>query len=318
VPRAGDLLVASLGRKPENVLLHWGGSFLAWRNTCIIQAAEMTDKAIWCCGEELGSKALFLRYELGVLNLLCMRWPEAHLNLRFVHHALNSDSEKVFFPYKMLVTTQLAACAFNMGLDEEGIILCGECGPTSDWSGGLRIEGDFAKITQLFLKRRVLCRKLLAFELIYLLRQFPKIPPPMLADILRYVRQLGQPFAQQVPQKDQPNACSQRSNASALVELVSARVVECVILFYLADIDQAMTLVPYLSQQCMQLPSWSTYLAAHGLYWCGRILALAAQSDDAIRCLRHARAFKKYPFGIHEKISKVLMELESGGKGGGL
>eukprot|EP00971_Amphidinium_carterae_P137208 2718926-Amphidinium_carterae.1 len=26
--------VAALQRKPENVLLHWAGSVLAWRNTC--------------------------------------------------------------------------------------------------------------------------------------------------------------------------------------------------------------------------------------------------------------------------------------------
>mmetsp|Transcript_141558 Transcript_141558/g.359575 ORF Transcript_141558/g.359575 Transcript_141558/m.359575 type:complete len:887 (-) Transcript_141558:50-2710(-) len=332
VPRAGDLLVASLGRKPENVLLHWGGSFLAWRNTCITQAAEMTEKAIWCCGEEMGGKALFLRYELGVLHLLCMRWSEAHLNLRFVHQALHADDERVFFPYKTLVATQLAACAFNLGLDEEGMMLCSECGPSSDWSGGLRIEGDFAKLSHLFLKRRPLCRKLLAFEMIYLLRQFPKIPPSMLADLRMYVRQLGQPFAEHVSQEQADYVGSSSSRAAdsqrvnrrqkvdtnVLVELVSARVVECVILFYLADVDQAMTFVPRLWQLCVQLPSWSAYLAAHGLYWCGRILALAAQPENAIRCLRQAKAVKKYPFGIHEKILKVLMELESGGKRGGL
>merc|ERR1712039_207611 len=97
------------------------------------------------------------------------------------------NSEKVFFPYKMLVATQLAACAFNMDLDEEGMGLCSDCVPSSDWSGALRLESDFAKLTQVFVKRRVHCRKLLAFELIYLLRQFPKIPPAMLADILVYV-----------------------------------------------------------------------------------------------------------------------------------
>merc|ERR1712032_845565 len=139
-----------------------------------------------------------------------------------------------------------------MGLDEEGILLCSECMSPSDWNGGLRIESDFIKLTQLFLKRRVLCRKLLAFELIYLLRQFPKIPPTILADILLYVRQLGQPFAEQLPQEQmnctshslssaapsRPPALHHKLHISTLVELVSARVVECVILFYLADVDQ--------------------------------------------------------------------------------
>ena len=71
---AGNILIASLGRQPENTLLHWAGSWacvaractlstgslLAWRNTFVSQAVSITGKALWCCGEELGQKAVYL------------------------------------------------------------------------------------------------------------------------------------------------------------------------------------------------------------------------------------------------------------------
>lgn len=95
-------------------------------------------------------------------------------------------TRQVFFPYRTLVTTQclavntsscwssrLAAVAFSMGQQEQGESLCKECATVQDWSGLLKLETDFAKVLQLFLRRRK-GRHMLAFEVMYFLRQFPK------------------------------------------------------------------------------------------------------------------------------------------------
>ena len=108
-------------------------------------------------------------------------------------------------------------------------------------------------------------------------------------------------------------AKSPSSDSGALVEHVSSQVMQCIVLFYLGDLEAAMAFVPELSILCTCLPPWCAYLAAHGLYWCGRILALSESREDALRCMRQAKAFKKYPFNISTKVSKVLDSLERGG-----
>jgi len=314
VRRAGDLLVASLGRQPENVLLHWAGSLLAWRNTCIVQAVQMTGKALWCCGEELSNQAIYLRYELGMFHFMAMDWPEARLHLQYVHDAV--FTEKIFFPYRTIVTAQIAAVAFSMGLDKEGEALCRECAAMQDPLSTLRLESDFSEVLQLFLKQRATGRQLLAFEVMYLLRQLPKVPASMLLDIREQLRQAERPWvvaglraaAWAAP------APPLGPEVEGLVEHVSAQVLQCVVLFYLGDLEQAMAFVPELSRLCMCLPPWCTYLSAHGLYWCGRLLSLTAQMTDALRCLRQAKALKKYPFNISTKVCKVLEELEAPSK----
>lgn len=321
VPQAARLLVASLGRQPENVLLHWAGSLLAWRNTCLSQAVELTGKALWCCGEELGRQAIYLRYELGMFHFISMDWPEAHGHLRFVHDVVHSG--KVFFPYRTLVTTQLAGVAFSMGRMEEGESLCRECASVQDWAGVLRLESDFAKVLQVFLKRRVSGRELLAFEVMYLLRQFPKVPPPLLVNIQEQLQRAVQPFtpvAQRLPAQPRAthsvagaarfSSTAAKAQAAISVEHVSALVIRCVVLFYLGDAEQAMAFVPELARLCPLVPSWCTYLSAHGLYWCGRIFSICGRRDEALSCLRQALVYKKYPFNIGVKISKVLEELD--------
>jgi len=295
---AGNILIASLGRQPENALLHWAGSLLAWRNTFMSQAVSITGKALWCCGEELGEKAIYLRYELGMFHFIEMEWHKAHEHLNCVYASVNSD--KVFFPYSTLVTTQLAAVAFSMGQQEHGESLCKECAAVQDWSGLLKLETDFAKVMQIFLKRRRHGRRMLAFEVMYFLRQFPKVPRHMLLAIKDTVQKVMPPVSES----------SEDTEGSSLVELASALTIQVVICFYLGDAAAAMVFVPELSEICPRLPSWATYLSAHGLYWCGRVLALNERDQDAYSCLQLARSYKKYPFNITVKISKVITQHE--------
>merc|ERR1719247_4034420 len=87
-----------------------------------------------------------------------------------------------------------------MGKDEEGEALCRQCAAYSpqEWSGpSLRLEGDFAKVMQLFLKRRVVSRRLLAFEMMYLLRQLPRVPAPMLQSLQEGIRKESEPYESQ-------------------------------------------------------------------------------------------------------------------------
>mmetsp|Transcript_28779 Transcript_28779/g.67705 ORF Transcript_28779/g.67705 Transcript_28779/m.67705 type:complete len:737 (-) Transcript_28779:58-2268(-) len=300
---AGNILIASLGRQPENALLHWAGSLLAWRNTFMAQAVSITSKALWCCGEELGEKAVYLRYELGMFHFIAMEWPKAHEHFSCVYNSVNSD--KVFFPYRSLVTTQLAAVAFSMGENEQGERLCKECAAMQDWSTLLKLESDFARILQIFLRRRQ-WRRLLAFEVMYFLRQFPKVPGHMLLALKESVRKATKPVdedAEWLPE-------SENDNDSCIVEMASALTIQVVICFYLGDAEAAMVFIPDLSQLCPRLPGWATYLSAHGLYWCGRILALTGRDVDAQACFQQAKSYKKYPFNISVKISKVLAEHE--------
>jgi len=297
---AGNILIASLGRQPENTLLHWAGSILAWRNTFMSQAVSITGKALWCCGEELGEKAVYLRYELGMFHFIAMEWQKAHEHLNCVYVSVNSD--KVFFPYRTLVTTQLAAVAFSLGEQENGEHLCKECAAVQDWSGLLKLETDFAKILQIFLRRRRQGRRMLAFEVMYFFRQFPKVPSHMLLAIKDGVKKTMEPFKESDETGDDEGA--------SLVEVASALTIQVVISFYLGDAEAALVFVPELSQLCPRLPSWATYLSAHGLYWCGRVLALNDRDEDARSCLHLARSYKKYPFNINVKISKVLAQHE--------
>mmetsp|Transcript_156147 Transcript_156147/g.500874 ORF Transcript_156147/g.500874 Transcript_156147/m.500874 type:complete len:907 (+) Transcript_156147:89-2809(+) len=314
VARAGNLLVAALTRTPENPFLHWSGSMLAWRNCCLDQAAELTGKAMWCCGEELGGRALFLRYEMGMLSLARMRWDEAYPHLRFVYEAVKSG--EVFFVYRLLVPMQLASACFHLGREHEGVTLCTECVHSQDFGASSNIEGDFSKLLDLSLKHRSADRKMLAFEVIYLLRQFPRLPVATMVSVVEYIRAFSQPFAasEQIMRQEGLPQPQRDAQMERFVEFVSARTIECVLLFYLADLDQAMTFVPQLAHNCTLLPPWCAYLAAHGLYWSGRVMALSGQETEAARSLRHAKALKNYPFNISKKISSVLAEFEAGGQ----
>lgn len=318
--RSGDLLVWGLQLQPENVLLHWAGSVLAWRNTCIPAAGDLAQRALWCCGEELGGKAIYLRYELGMFYFISMSWPKAHAELRYIWDS--SRTEKIFLPYKTLVGIHLAAVALNMGRDEEGESICHECGQEQT---SLRLESDFVKILQLLLKHRVRGRQLFAFEVMYLFRQFPKVPSHMLLDIQTQVEKAASPFrgaAAQLSEQVQagsgkaaaasgrPHAHAGRLDTEVLVECASSAMVLSVISFYQGDLDQAMAVVPELSLLCAALPAWATYLAAHSLYWCGRIFDLSGHRDEALRCLKQGKALKKYPFNIESKISTALAQVE--------
>merc|ERR1712048_733746 len=99
-----------------------------------------------------------------------MDWAAAHLHLGYVHTTIHG-SDKTFFPYKTIIITQLAAVCFTLGRNDEGEKLCREVTSAQDWIASLRIENDFMEILQIFLKRRSE-RTLLAFEVMYFLRQF--------------------------------------------------------------------------------------------------------------------------------------------------
>ncbi|CAK0845429.1 unnamed protein product [Prorocentrum cordatum] len=323
LPRAGDLLVSKLGLQPENVLLHWAGSMLAWRNTCIQQAGELTRTALWCCGEQLGSKAIFLRYELGLFHFVSMSWWSAYNELRYVWDAATSSGhqdDKNFFPYKAIVGTQLAAVAFSLGRDEEAAVLSVESAAAQERFGLLRMEGDFTKVLEIFLRHRARGRSLFAFEVMYFFRQFPKVPTDMLEAIQFRLEDIARPFGEDVARERRRLDGTSGAGAAealqsplaeeSLVGYASARVVLCVVLFYLGDLDRAMEVVPELSQICSLLPAWSTYLAAHGWYWCGRVLDQCGRRGEALDCLKRGKALKKYPFGITEKMGKMLAQVE--------
>jgi len=312
MPRAGELLVASLNRKPENMLLHWAGSVFAWRNACLSQAVEMAGKALWCCGAQLSDRALFLRYELGVLHLITLEANLSLPHLRFVYDTVST--KRVCFPYKATVILQLAAASFRAGHDDEGLAWCKEAEGCSDWK--LKLERDGLQLLQIFRTHRSSCRGLLAFEATYFLRQYSKVHKDMLLRIRDNLRETASSFVGQVKGmlsqgKPMTAAHLNAANLEVVVESVSAWLIDAVLCFYMASPGDAMDFVPSFAHLCMLLPPWAAYLSAHGLYWCGRIYAIEHQNHSAAMCLRQAKAYKKHPFFIGEKISSVLASLSA-------
>jgi len=327
VERASQLLADGLTKKPENVLLHWAGSMLSWRNACLIEAVHCLKSALWCCGNDLGDQAVYLRYELGMFHLMAMSWTTAQLHLQFVHDTVLV--EKIFFPYKLLLPVQLAAAEFSLGRDREGeeLLRCASAHQDSGISAvrihgqSPKIEADFARVAGIFLRRRVLTRKLLAFEVMYFLRQFPRLPPPGLESLREHLIEVAAPFETKTYRILASGHGDRLATARAhlvtadptellkVVEHTSARVFQCIVLFYLGDVEEAMTFVPHLALSCQLLPPWSAYVAAHGLYWCGRMFSQDGRNKEAIQCLREAAAQKKYPFQITTKVNTVLEPL---------
>eukprot|EP00929_Paragymnodinium_shiwhaense_P103002 TRINITY_DN66274_c0_g3_i1.p1 TRINITY_DN66274_c0_g3~~TRINITY_DN66274_c0_g3_i1.p1 ORF type:complete len:643 (-),score=111.87 TRINITY_DN66274_c0_g3_i1:271-2199(-) len=336
IARAGSLLVACIQERPTCVLLHWAASLLAWRNTCLDKAIDLINEAVVDCGAELGTQAVYLKYELGILHFVSMDWERAYSYLSCVYDSCKKDG--IFLPYRMFVSLQLAACAFNVDRESQGEVLLKECIHVSgDWTRNLvsdntigKLEQDFIKVMQIFHRKRTANRKLMAFEVMYFLRQLSRPPAEKLLEIRARVREVDRPYAEQVNRLWAPDASafsagggvhgaanghlSQKQSAalrvSVLVEHISALLLQCVVLFYLGDAEEAMNVAPRLSQLCVEVPPWASYLGAHGLYWAGRILGINGMTTEALACFKKAKGYKKYPFGISSKLDKVMLELE--------
>lgn len=300
--------------KPECVLLHWAASVLAWRHSCISDAVELINKALWCCGEDLSQHACYLRYELGMFHFMDMAWSHAHFHLRHVHESVTR--EKTFMPHKTLLWSQLAAVEFAMGHDQDGERLCEEC-LALESAGSSMLERDFVRIIGVFLQHRSWSRLLLAFEVMYLLRQFSRLPSPMLEKLHSKIKQIGQPYATQFAQLQAMNGARKALRSpenpqemKVIIEHTSALMLRSVVLFHLGDLASAMDFIRDLVQTSTALPPWCSYLAAHGLYWAGRIMSLSGCIPDAIQALRAAKGIKKYAFNINTKICKVLQNIE--------
>jgi len=320
VTRVGQLLADVLARRPNCVLAHWAGSLLAWRTTSLEAANHITQQALLLLGEELSSKAVYLRYELGVLCFIATDWSAAYCNLRAVSDILRV--EQTFLPYRQLVTIHLAAVCFNLEREDEAQALCKECVAQSDWGPALgpeklRVEADFVKVVQVFQKHRTANRKLLAFEVMYFLRQLGRVPPEKLLELRASVREIARPYSEHC--RTLGNSSVQRSRSqtvlsqSFLVEHLSALMLECIYLFYLGDAEEASPVAAQLLELCSEAPPWASYLAVHGLYWAGRIYTVRGQVEEARQCLTQAKVYKKYPFNITVKVTRVLDALENDG-----
>lgn len=174
------------------------------------------------------------------------------------------------------------------------------------------MECQFAHIVQVFVKRRTANRRMLAFEVMYFMRQLARLGTEKLYELRAHVRDVGRPYAKQWRARAagrQPTSVE----LSILVEHTSALMLECIIYFYLslAEDAEALQTAQELLQICRWVPSWCSYIAAHGLYWAGRIFSIQDRREEARACFRQARSYKKYPFNINQKVTKVLDSLET-------
>mmetsp|Transcript_60997 Transcript_60997/g.141026 ORF Transcript_60997/g.141026 Transcript_60997/m.141026 type:complete len:775 (-) Transcript_60997:22-2346(-) len=297
VQEAGRLLTSYLRVSPECVLFHWAASILAWRYSCLGDAVFLINKALWCCGDSLSWRACYLRYELGVFHFIDLNWTQAAEMLRGVYAMTRRSDDKLLLPYKGLLVAQLAAVEFQLGNTLRGQELCRECALIGDAAGGSRVCQEFGRLAMTCLTRAD--QHQFAFEVMYALKQFSRLPPNMLE---RLHSRIGP-------------ATTAVDNLSELelVELVSALMLRACILFHMGDLPRAMEIVPTLTRVCLdfRLPSWAVFLRVHGLYWCGRLHHVNEDKEMAIKCLRKAKSSKKHIFGIAHKISVVLQSLEA-------
>eukprot|EP00928_Gymnodinium_smaydae_P037469 TRINITY_DN26001_c0_g1_i1.p1 TRINITY_DN26001_c0_g1~~TRINITY_DN26001_c0_g1_i1.p1 ORF type:complete len:624 (+),score=139.52 TRINITY_DN26001_c0_g1_i1:158-1873(+) len=334
-----ELLKASVLVWGDNVLLHWASSLVAWRHCVLSDAKMMLNCALRPLGPDVAAKAVYLRYELGLIEFLTLNWSAAYANLRAVHLMIARDApEKVFLPYMAVVALQLAAVCFQCDKDAEGEQLLQECAARDYWTnalmpqGMLQLEVDFNRLVQVFLKHRVSDRRMMAFEIMYFMRQVSRIESDKMHELrgrVRWAAGLGGPGAYGASGADgndagapAPAALSARSSWSSrappsgggaaalaraeVMRRASGLMLECVCLFFLGLPDEAAKPAAQFVDLQSRIPSCCTYLTVHGLYWCGRIFAILGRSKEAIACLRKAKAYKKYPFNIAVKLNTVL------------
>eukprot|EP00438_Fugacium_kawagutii_P016825 Skav203784 [mRNA] locus=scaffold206:391587:395610:+ [translate_table: standard] len=130
-------------------------------------------------------------------------------------------------------------------------------------------------------------RRMLAFEVMYFFRQFPKARDALSWVCWEQAREPGYQPGEKLPGvaasiapvlsvhgsdwgAGSNESCRDDEGDSALVEMASALTIQVALVF-----------VPELSQLCGRLPAWATYISAHGLYWCGRVLALNQRDAEA-------------------------------------
>merc|ERR1712087_490829 len=143
-----------------------------------------------------------------------------------------------------------------------------------------QLEKDLMYLVELFVGRRSQSRRFMAFEVIYLLRQFAKLPEKYLMKLRIAIQDLSRPHVLRVEklrwQQEAPlhgEVMPHRKvlpmsteDEEPLVECVSARTLEIVALFYLGDMKPALAFMSELMELCFLVPSWCTHLKVHGLY----------------------------------------------------
>jgi tetratricopeptide (TPR) repeat protein len=336
-PEKASLIVQDLSLShPGCVLVHWVSSIISWKKNQIDSAIGFLNRALHFCGEDLRKQAAFMKYELGWLYFLRFEWTFARryfeeilletLSLSsgldmmvkklIIAGCLDNEDEKtlenlikktgkkekkdkknwlesettpdrVYLPHKACLITQLVCClpARHSSITPWLKVIQASALLSSSHS---TYDDDFARLSLCFEMRG--STALLPFEVIYFMKQHTKVLPHMLCKIV--------------------NAASEVISATdSVVEQCSGKMLQIMAFALNGDTSLALPLLQDLQKLTESLPTWSSYLAPHSLYWCARVLIAEDKKPEAEKLLKKAKKCKKYIFDIKCKIERVLNEL---------
>jgi hypothetical protein len=274
---------------PRCALLHWVGSLLAWKYGSLEDAVGMAEQGLDCLGD-IREDGHYLRYELAVLHLVRQDWPKAY------GHISVCATKPFHIAHRVLLLNIYAGVLWQTGEHSAALEILSRVdgSPRTLFSTG-KVSENFIALARAHL-RRAHCG-LLVFEILYVLRQFSRLPPEELRHLLTSIKVEG-------------DAAEERQDRASHA---SAVMLQLAVGFHLGpcapgSAGDSQPLVLAARGLVDRSPSASAYLNPHLCYWCARACSVMhpPQRDEERKWLRRAAAYKRYPFDISKKVQRCL------------
>eukprot|EP00742_Colponemidia_sp_Colp-10_P008071 GILJ01008711.1.p1 GENE.GILJ01008711.1~~GILJ01008711.1.p1 ORF type:complete len:992 (-),score=162.32 GILJ01008711.1:118-3093(-) len=348
IVRAEELLDDKIRLFPDCVLFHWAASIMAWKNCNIDDAIFLMRRALFSCGSQLSSQAVFLRYELGWFYFLKMEWAQGLQYLEQVLYSCfplgnidgtdfmiwqpestptvaiaNGKSNKstkletvksgVHLPHRACLTMQLAACCFVLNQSEKGELYLKATQMIANQPSHTRssMDEEFGRLAVVFHRRKQ--KRLLPYEVLYFLKQMPRLPDEFLWKTFQRLSAVVNGLIQERSKVGGSTTATNVEQTMELsIDLASGFMLQIMIYCLIGETRKAFNLIQDARSELNSLPTYCQYLIPHTLYWCGRAALEEGQVTVAIQYLKTAAKYKKYEFDISAKISRVLRDAEKG------
>eukprot|EP00743_Colponemidia_sp_Colp-15_P009695 GILK01010607.1.p1 GENE.GILK01010607.1~~GILK01010607.1.p1 ORF type:complete len:983 (-),score=201.56 GILK01010607.1:91-3039(-) len=348
IVRAEELLDDKIRLYPDCVLFHWAASIMAWKNCNIDDAIFLMRRALFSCGSQLSSQAVYLRYELGWFYFLKMEWAQGLQYLEQVLYSCfplgnidgtdfmiwqpesaqtvatngygNVKSNKsikletvksgVHLPHRACLTMQLAACCFVLNQSEKGELYLKATQMIANQPSHTRsaMDEEFGRLAVVFHRRKQ--KRLLPYEVLYFLKQMPRLPDEFLWKTFQRLSSVVNGLIQERSKVGRTTSVELTMELS--IDLASGFMLQIMIYCLIGETRKAFNLIQDARSELNSLPSYCQYLIPHTLYWCGRAALEEGQVTVAIQYLKTAAKYKKYEFDISAKINRVLRDAEKG------
>jgi len=292
------------------------------------------------------SQAIYLIYELGWYHFIEMKWENSlQIFQKIICHALprqffkqqvaettslakslklalainfanfdeglNSIKEErtSILPFIPHISVKIAACHFHLGHYELAIkwLLSANVIYKNYSHFKSKQEEDFSKLAVKFLGRCSM--KMLAFEVIYLMKYLPKLPDQNLMAILEQVELYQNSLSLDLFQLESYLSTNCREDPF-IIEFFSATMVRIVCYCLMGDTDIACEIYKNCSKFLPLLPEDSGYMVYHIEYWVGRALVSEERPEEAKALLKGLLKRKKCEFSLNTRIRKILSDIK--------